>query len=433
MADVYTGRESYRGDQLAVELRYAGLVLDELEGLGARWRVAEESQALRLALLQPADDPGRYQGEGLTGQFTSAVEDRAGLVDRVREARRASYGDEEPPELDVVLYALRQGFRRRYDGWNGPDLGKIRLVHDVHGSPHIGGADDPRPAKADEVRIAERRPGTGAPVRVGILDTGIWDHPLLWGRCLVDSDALLPEPPPDLTAAQGHATFMAGVVLQKAPDAELVVRAALDRLGTASSWDVAKLMVSFAGKVDVLNMSFSAMTPDSERPLVLARAVELLSPQVVMVAADGNRPADPAPGRPRRNSPAWPAAFSEVIGTGADDLTGHNAEFSPDLPWISVRAAGVGVASTFPQGKVRFRRRNGEGQEEDFGEADFPEPYASWNGTSVATARVSGAIAAIADADRITAREAAAQMLSPPRYPSRAFREATSDIRVVHP
>ncbi|TDD79532.1 S8 family peptidase [Actinomadura rubrisoli] len=432
MVDIFTERESYRGDQLAVELRFVPFLLAELETFGTSWKVVERDEALRLALLEP-----REPGACLI-PIPGAGADRDAMLGRARRLRRETYGDDqEPPEIDVVLAELRDRFQRRYLGWTGPAMGKVRLVHDVHGSPHIGGDGDPVQARPDEVVLAPRG-SSDHPVRVGVLDTGMYDHPALRGRYVVESDAGLPEPPPDWTAAQGHATFMVGVALQKAPDAELVVRSVLDRLGTASSWEVAKKMVAFRGSVDVLSMSFGAATADGQRPLVLGRAVELLDPDVVMVAADENRPGPPAfdqPGAPSRDlldpyTPAWPAACHEVIGVGADDRDGENAPFSPTLPWISLRALGVQVPSTFVPGRVRFVRLNHEGKEEDHGHAHFDQPYARWNGCSIATAKVAGAIAAIAAADRVTPREAASLLLNPPDHKSPAYLKAAADIRV---
>ncbi|MFD0687944.1 S8 family peptidase [Actinomadura fibrosa] len=436
MADIITGRESYRGDQLAVELHYVPYFLDELETFGTRWRVADRNEALRLALLEP-EQPG-------AALITDRAADRPAMVARARALRHRTHpgadpgtGGEDPPDLDVVLAELRDRARQRYQGWPGPAIGKVRLVHDVHGSPHIGGDGDPVQATPEEAVLPPRSP-RARPIRLGVLDSGMYDHPALRGRYLVESDAALPARPPDWTAAQGHATFMVGVALQKAPDAEVVVRSVLDRLGTASSWEVAKKMVAFRGAVDVLSMSFAATTPDGERPLILGRAVEYLDPEVVMVAADENRPGPSAAGRPdaparealEPYTPGWPAACHEVIGVGADDQDGKNAPFSPDLPWISLRALGVQVPSAFLEGRVRFVRLNQEGQEEDHGGWTFDVPYARWNGCSIATAKVAGAIAAIASDDGVTAREAAAALLDPPARRSPAYERVTADIRV---
>ena len=47
------------------------------------------------------------------------------------------------------------------------------------------------------------------------------------------------------------------------------------------TWDVAKAMAEFVGTgVDILNLSFGCYTDDGQPPLVLAKAVSLVSPQI---------------------------------------------------------------------------------------------------------------------------------------------------------
>ena len=91
-------------------------------------------------------------------------------------------------------------------------------------------------------------------------------------------------------ATAGHATFIAGLILRRAPGAELVIRPVLlNEKAFARAWDVAKDMAGFIGSgVDILNLSFGCYTDDGEPPLVLARAVSLVSAEILLVAAAGN-------------------------------------------------------------------------------------------------------------------------------------------------
>jgi subtilisin family serine protease len=73
-------------------------------------------------------------------------------------------------------------------------------------------------------------------------------------------------------------------------------------------------------------------------------------------------------------------------------------------PWVKVAAPGEAVVSTFPR------------REFTIGPDEAPRPekfdgFATWGGTSFATAQVTGAIAALTVPGRVTAKEAADQLL----------------------
>jgi membrane-anchored mycosin MYCP len=77
----------------------------------------------------------------------------------------------------------------------------------------------------------------------------------------------------------------------------------------------------------------------------LPRAVGMLPPEVLLVAAagnygtfkDGNVTSNYT--GPTETTPQWPAALPDVIIVGASD---PGADFSPDVPWIDLLAPGVG-------------------------------------------------------------------------------------------
>ena len=61
----------------------------------------------------------------------------------------------------------------------------------------------------------------------------------------------------------GHATFVAGLILRQAPGARLVVRPVLGPRALGKAWGVAKIMADFVGPgVEVLNLSFGCYTDD---------------------------------------------------------------------------------------------------------------------------------------------------------------------------
>jgi subtilisin family serine protease len=191
--------------------------------------------------------------------------------------------------------------------------------------------------------------------------------------------------------SEAHATFIAGVILAEAPNADLIVGHVLNAYNICgSSWDVATRMAEFAGAgVSVLNISFGAATHDDKPPLVLRRAVnELTSRGVVIVAAAGNHGPD--------ETKMWPAAFKKVVAVGAGArITGTDnfkvAAFSPRQPWVDLLAPGEDVRSLYKAGG-----------------------YATWSGTSFSAAAVSGAVAHLVETEHMTPRRAVALLLKPP-------------------
>lgn len=251
-----------------------------------------------------------------------------------------------------------------------------------------------------------RLPGTG--VRVGIVDTGLLDHPWLEGRAQrargdADLEELHERDPEVFDFEAGHGTFVAGIVLQCAPGAEVFVYGVDDkqgRLDHASLNDAIDFLVR-QREVDILNFSFGGFAEDSADDVPLLR--ETLrragrhNPDLVMVAAAGNHedPANPEPGR------FFPAAERDVIGVGALDRTGDQmAGFSNDGDWVDCVAIGDHLLSThLLEGGLAFRTpAPNEGDDHTHAEpvvekVDF-QGYARWSGTSFSAPLVAGAIAA---------------------------------------
>jgi Subtilase family len=395
MPVVRNGVEAYQGDQLVAEQEHAGLVTQELRRLGIAASVLDSDDRLSLTLLS-----------------LSGVETAAGLLRS--DGNPATTGDPAGTgDLDLVLFTIRQRMRQEHDGWVAT-VGKNRIVGQVQGSPYIkGGIGVPDPAAP----LVIPRPARLTGARVAVLDTALFAHPDLIGRFIGDSVTGFGGPPrstPPLST-QGHATFIAGLIAQRAPAAQLAVQTVLDSGGqNASSWDVATAIAGILGTgTDVLNLSLGCATADREPPLCLRRAVELLTPSMVVVAAAGNN------GMPDEQAaaagltpvtPVYPAAMDGVIAVGAYDSaagTGEPAPFSPAAPWVDLLAPGVRVRSTFLPGQVQLVSRDPDGSLADAGTADFGQPgYADWDGTSFAAASVTGAIAAMMRPGRVSAYDA---------------------------
>jgi membrane-anchored mycosin MYCP len=397
---------AYPNDELVVDLRHLGLLSGKLRNLDVTYR----------------GEPDVHEGLGLArlaGLATAGVP----LVD-----------------LDVLLDGLRSDFEGEYRGWS-PAMGKNRGVESIasfgHPKPMSGlvstegghpqpmadasvitEGGHPRPMRLGAPEPVERpktprpSPDLGRGVMVGVLDTTLYPHPDLGGRYLADRNAMLDVPAgKPVWFRAGHATFVADRILALAPGAGLQVRTVPDlELGTATVWEVAKRMMDFrdAG-VDVLNLSLGCRTADGRAPFVMARAVERISPHMVVVAAAGNHGAmiGEVDGVTRK-SPTWPAASNGVVAVGATEQPG--SEFSPCLPWITCTAPGVDVVGAY---LIHDRVQVPDPDTSATVEREFTG-YAKWSGTSFAAATVSGAIAANTVPGRVSARQALADLLADP-------------------
>jgi subtilisin family serine protease len=308
-------------------------------------------------------------------------------------------------DLAVLVWGLRASFRRRYAGWV-PSMDTNRLLDLIHAFPYRKGSVPILPVVALEEQWGTIPAPSGGPdaVRVGILDTGVFPHRHLVDRLAPGSDPVLPcGPVRNADKAMGHATFVAGLIAKRAPDAAIVARRALDDSGLAtSSWEVAGRMAEFlTDEVDVLNLSFGCATGDGRAPLVLERAVRRLSARTIVVACAGNTGGDTS--IPERTA-IWPGALDDVVTVGVARPAGSQEEewFSPHVPWVDLTAPGNQVTSTYLVGTVAWR---------DGSDPVTFSGYATWSGTSFAAAAVSGEIAARTRQGRVSAREALDQLL----------------------
>lgn len=190
---------------------------------------------------------------------------------------------------------------------------------------------------------------TGASVRVGIVDSGLYtDHEDL------DQSRLVPgwnycDENDDTSDEVGHGTFVAGVIAARtgnglgvagiAPGVELVPL----KCFTTKKGQTSDIVKAIRGGVDtfdcdVLNMSFGLFS-DSE---FVRDAVEYAAQRgVLMAAASGNLDGGVAStGHDRLN---YPAAYSSVVGVGAVDANGSAAAFSYQNESVWVCAPGVNV------------------------------------------------------------------------------------------
>lgn len=414
------GQELYRPDELIVAIPHVNLVSSELRQLGEPPSEPDKDERLGLARLTLSNLRG--VADKLEQEGSDRVKREIDARRKQRQSRPSLTGDEGSSPLDDLLVGLRERFAEKNVEWV-PTIGKNRIIEPLTGAPYLsgGGEGPPKQATALDPRDAIW-PGRG--VRIGVLDTPLCEHPWLAGSYVAAPDALLPLDPPAPegkipSARAGHATFVAGLILQQAPGAQLEVSPVLDNRGEGTLWKAAQQIMGFAGSgVDILNLSFVCFTNDGEAPLVMATAIDRLGPEIVVVAAAGNY-GDPRlvpdKWRARTRMPCWPAALDDVVAVGAVGLDGERAAFSPDAVWVDGHERGVDVKSTYVTGTVLGERLletpAKDGKRTEKVEVVFKEPYGTWDGTSFAAATFSGKVAAGVVPGRRDAREVVRQLL----------------------
>jgi membrane-anchored mycosin MYCP len=382
--------------------------------------VADEHFDMVLGLLG-RDSAKEEQSDARLGLTLVQLADVHELAQHMEKERKAQPGAKEPDHvhgpLDRVLGNLRAITQARYAGWS-PTMGKNRILTGVQFKPYSNAGGFTKPTKPekipDEYPSASR---SGRRVRVGILDTRLDPHSRLGGRYLTDPDALTrPEPGQERQWWEGHATFIAGIVLSLAPTADLDVRTALapgkapDEGWTMPLWTLAERLADYHHSgVQVLNLSLGCSTADGQAPMVLERAIARLTPTMAVVAAAGNHGTDRLDdderkdqGMPRRAAPLFPAALDGVLAVGAIDAHGKSAPFNPvdgtdphrPAPWIDVLAPGVEITSTYLGDTCSQQVLvPNDDKPVTYAKVSFGG-YANWSGTSFAAAYVTGLVAA---------------------------------------
>ncbi|WP_232660906.1 S8 family peptidase [Pseudonocardia sp. TRM90224] len=234
--------------------------------------------------------------------------------------------------------------------------------------------------------------------RVAVVDTGVsteqradgWLNGLLRNDN-VDLLDVIPQPTDNrLDLGAGHGSFVAGVVQQVAPGADLRVYQALDTDGAAAETTVAAAIVTAVQDgAKILNLSFGTDTLEVDPPLSLRVAIEqaiAIDNEVLIVCAAGNT------GDTRQ---VWPASFRtdfpnnvvSVAALGIDETTGKvaGADWSTHGN-VTCSTLGEGVVSTYVIG-TESHAADQQGPD-TFG----PESWATWSGTSFAAPQVVGAV-----------------------------------------
>ena len=253
--------------------------------------------------------------------------------------------------------------------------------------------------------------GAGTGVFVSVVDTGWWPAaatdpatPWLAGVTgdpeTIDLDHIHPY--------AGHGTFIAGVIRNQAPAAEIRVEGFLPLGGAAyESEMVIQLGEALELSPDIISLSAGCPTR-GELPLLSFEVFweQRLRHQkgTVLVAAAGND---------SHRLPFWPAAFPWTVSVGAIDGDGTRAHYSNFGSWVDVYALGTDLVNAYPTGTFFCHQPPNVGDKREF------TGLARWSGTSFATPLVAGLIAARMSQHGINARVAADELLAEARIAGR--------------
>ena len=277
---------------------------------------------------------------------------------------------------------------------------------------------------------------------VAILDTGCGDHDWLDGVVTKDVDldgvqigyhapATDPEVFGDLTGPldgvidpmSGHGTFIAGLVHQACPDAEIVSWRIMPSVGpiVESDWVTALSQIAelvrrgrageAGGKIiDVLSLSIGYYHETPEDLLFDPTLYDILHDislqGTLVVCSVGNdataRPNFPAAFAPWSdgNGPVQPdPACPPIVSVGAlNPNLKTDAMFSNAGPWVRAYVPGAAVMSTFPTtfqgGRQSLARSTAFGRARDtIDPDDFRGGFGVWSGTSFSAPLMAGLLA----------------------------------------
>lgn len=242
----------------------------------------------------------------------------------------------------------------------GSDLGRTDVVN--------------QPALQSMRASAALRTATGAGVIIAVLDSGVdATHPDLAGHVLPGKDFVGNDDDPSeekngldddadgqVDEGYGHGTFVAGLALAVAPNAEILPVRVLDTDGRGTVSGIASgIEWAVANGANVINLSLG-MDANSG---VLGDAVRYaIANGVTVVAATGNGGA-PA-------SISFPASVAGVVAVTATDPVGAPAAFANGGPAATVAAPGQALVGPYPGNQ-----------------------YGTWSGTSFAAGLASGGAA----------------------------------------
>ena len=203
----------------------------------------------------------------------------------------------------------------------------------------------------------------------------------------------------------GHGTFVAGVARSMAPRASVYVGNHFTMAGAALEYDVTGGLDELIRDQSphVINVPAGSYTR-GDRPLLSFSEFFRRHDDITLVAAAGNDSTD---------RPFWPAASPleiGVIGVGALGGDERNLSWYSNYgEWVNVYSLGEGLVNAYASGLYTYQ------QPEKRPTQQFFRGMAQWDGTSFASALVSGLIVAEIARGGGPARNAAERVLNAAR------------------
>jgi subtilisin family serine protease len=197
-----------------------------------------------------------------------------------------------------------------------------------------------------------------------------------------------------LAWAAGHGQFVANLITQVAPGVSIRHFGACSPMGFEREIEVAAAINRAVNEhVDIINLSWCAfplLHPQNAQglprhpPILVRRAIERAQNEenrIAVVAAAGNAGSQDL---------TYPAAFDGVLSVGGLDRSGQRAFWSNYGDWVRVWAPSEHLWAEYVAGQ-ELPENDPDQHVETWADGD----WASWSGTSFATALVSGQLAVL--------------------------------------
>jgi subtilisin family serine protease len=400
---------------------------------------AEQARGQRVHALAAASAPSQHDTVRLEPAGPKPVStDAWAVLQTFRSLAGLGHAEVGSVSLDHLMTASRhiEGSPVDPSGWSNTAAGRPMASY---GTPGWGGRMPVNwlgqaPARRPDGQLRRR------PV-VAVLDTGCGRHPWLPPEIVTRNVSFqgvpigLQDPGDDpevsgmlvdplegvLDPDAGHGTFIAGLIRQLCPDADVLAIRVMPSDGAVPEHvllDALHLLVARqraaqqagdpSGVIDVLSLSlgyYHEQPQDRMFDLPLWQPLDALSRMgVAIVAAAGNdattRPFYPAAFAPHSGGEvsATSAGQVPVVSVGALNPNGTIALFSNGGDWVTTHRPGADLVSTFPTtfnggAQPAYRRRSADGVHESLDQDDFSCGFGTWSGTSFAAPTLAGQLA----------------------------------------
>ncbi len=370
--------------------------------------VARLNQVLADAALgRPLGDPG----------VSSAAANKHGLI-RIPVA-----GEADPLAIrDAVQAHVQQG---------GGDVPTVMLDHNstagtadkgtffAAGKKSGHGVAAWLPAPEDEMLPVPSWSPSGDPPMIALLDSGVQPHkwlptegslPFVIDAAALDVDdpwhSPVPADQPDKQpyppgSHWGHGTFIAGLIRQAAPGAQILSMRVMDSAGQVADRAVAGALNWLADHADEVPVDIVLMAFGRRREQPHDHGLKHVREAISRVAAVPGVKIVASAGNDGSTEPVYPAAFaadddlsSSMVSVGSRISAKEWAPYSNRGPWVLEARNGTNTISTHPQTFHVGQNQVVQPPITDIHDMQAdPAAFAWWSGTSFAAAIYAGQLA----------------------------------------